>query len=930
MKIELKVNNRQYSYSFSDTTVTLLFYLRNVLHLTAAKNGCNEGHCGACTVIVDGKAVLACRKYLKDLNGAEVTTLESLSDKNRVHALIYSFALEGAVQCGFCTPGLIMSSKVLLEQNNSPDENDIKKALSKNICRCTGYVKIVNAVKKASVLLSEGKEWVDRKEILPDRKVSVGDSVVRIDSIQKASGETVFADDMVLDKMLYTKVLRSPYPHAEILNIDVSEAINYRDVVKIILAGDIPGKNLFGPIKKDQPVLAENRVLYIGDAIAAVFAESESGANEALEKIKVTYRRLPEVTDFKDSLEGKPAILHGESNIIAEMESGRGDIEAGFADADIIIEGEFDTQYVEHGYLEPESCIAQLDDDGILTVFVASQGPPMDVHEIAPVIDLPPEKIRIAGMPMGGGFGGKEDISVQIIASLGALATGKPVKYTFTRRESIMVTGKRNATHLKYKTGVTKDGILTAVKADITAKGGAYASVEEAVILRSVSFAAGPYTVPAAEVKARAVYLNHAPACAMRGFGNPTVTFGAETMMNKIAAELKLDPIDFRLKNVLKAGKPTITGDRPVYSIGIENCLKEVKNALMEYKKPEPKDGWETGIGIAASYKNVGLGIGMDDSAGAKGEILPDGTLVLHVGSVDMGQGANSAMAQILSESLNWPFNRITVHAADTKQDPLAGMTTASRQTFVSGNAVLKMAEKLKAAIADVIAVEYAVGKEKIIFKNNVFFTAETGRKIASLDDFITILNRKGVTVSAEAEYSAPRTNFALKEPAGGYNNQEDGRLHAAYCFAAQATILEVNKKTGRVNVLDVIIASDAGRVINRAAVEGQMEGGVVMGLGYALSEEFRQKDGKIITDTYARLGIRRIGQTPRIKCIIIENEHEEGPFGAKGMGELPLSMGAPSVVHALYDALGIWVPSIPAVPGKIVRELEKNISSQG
>lgn len=924
MKIKLKVNNRPYSYSFSDTTITLLFYLRNVLRLTAAKNGCNEGHCGACTVIVDGKAVLACRKYLKDLNGAEVTTLESLSDKNRVHTLIYSFALEGAVQCGFCTPGFIMSSRALLEKNSSPDENDIKSALSKNICRCTGYVKIVNAVKKASVLLAEGTEWIDRKEIFPDKKVSVGDSIIRIDSIQKASGETVFADDMIFDKMLYTKVLRSPYPHAEIMSIDTSEAINCRDVVKIILADDIPGENLFGPIKKDQPVLAKNRVLYIGDAIAAVFAESETAAEKALERIKVAYRRLPEVIDFKDSLEGKTAILHGGSNIIAEMESGRGDSEAGIANADIVIEGEFDTQYVEHGYLEPESCIAQLDNDGNLTVFVASQGPPMDVHEIAPVVDLPPEKIRIAGMPMGGGFGGKEDISVQIIASLGALATKRPVKYTFTRKESIMVTGKRNATILKYKTGVTKEGKLTAVIADITAQGGAYASVEEAVILRSVSFAAGPYTVPAAEVKARGVYLNHAPACAMRGFGNPTVTFGSETMMNKLAVRLKLDPIDFRINNALTAGRPTITGDRPVYSIGIVNCLKAVKNALAEYKKPEPKDGWEMGIGIAASYKNVGLGIGMDDSAGAKGEILPDGTLVLHVGSVDMGQGANSAMAQILSESLNWPFNHITIHAADTKNDPLAGMTTASRQTFVSGNAVLKMARKLKKAIADVIVDEYAIRKETIIFKNNAFYTEETDRKIVSFNGFITLLNKKGIKISAEAEYSAPRTKFALKEPAGGYKTPEDGRLHAAYCFAAQATILEVNRRTGKVNVLDVIIASDAGKVINRAAVEGQMEGGVVMGLGYALSEEFKQENGRIITDTYASLGIRRIRQTPGIKCIIIEDEHRDGPFGAKGMGELPLSMGAPSVVHALYDALGIWIHSIPVVPEKVLAEIKE------
>ena len=571
-----------------------------------------------------------------------------------------------------------MSAKVLLDNNTNPDENAIKKALSRNICRCTGYIKIINAVKSAAELLRGNTNWINRNTIIPERAVSIGESVIRIDSIQKAAGETIFSDDMYLED---------------------------------ILADDIPGENRFGPIKKDQPVLAEDRVRYIGDAIAAVYAESEAEAESALSKIQVDYKVLPYISESDEALSDSSIVLHEHGNIIAEMESGRGDIAEGFLDADIINEEDFHTQYVEHGYLEPESCIAQLNADGSLTVFVASQGPPMDIHEIAPVIGFPPERIQISGMPMGGGFGGKEDISVQIIASLGAVITGRPVKYTFTREESIAVSGKRNSTLLRYRLGANKNGKLTAVKADITANGGAYASVEEAVILRSVSFAAGPYTIPAAEVKAKAVYLNHAPACAMRGFGNPTVTFGSEMMMNMMADSLNLDPIDFRLMNILEPGKPTITGDRPETGVGISSCLKAVKKELSQYKKPIPKEGWNIGIGIAASYKNVGLGIGMDDSAGAAAKILPDGNLALHIGSVDMGQGANSAMAQILSDHLGWPFSRIIVHSADTKQDPPAGMTTASRQTFVSGNAVLKMSEKLKAELSSIVSDVYEVDK---------------------------------------------------------------------------------------------------------------------------------------------------------------------------------------------------------------------------
>ncbi len=925
MKIGLTVNGENYSFDFRDEGLTLLSYLRDILHLTATKNGCNEGHCGACTVILDGKAVLACRKFLKDLDGTRVYTLESLSDEESVHPLIYSFAKEGAVQCGFCTPGFIMSAKALLDRIPDPDEREIRKALTRNICRCTGYVKIIDAVKTAGELIRGNTDRVERKTILPDRSVSVGESVIRIDSIQKASGETIFADDMQLEGMLYTRVLRSPHPHAEILNIDIEKAAECSGVERIILAGDIPGENLFGPIKKDQPVLNDRRVLYIGDAVAAVFAGSEAEAEAALDEIIVDYKVLTTLTDPDEALSGSSVVLHGEDNIIARMESGRGDTDAGFKQAEVIIEDEFYTQYVEHGYLEPESCIARLEDDGGITVFVASQGPPMDAHEIASVIGIPVGKIRIAGMPMGGGFGGKEDISVQIIASLGALITGRPVKYTFTRRESISVSGKRNATRLRYRLGADKKGYLTAIEADITAMGGAYASVEEAVILRSVSFAAGPYTIPAAGVKARAVYLNHAPACAMRGFGNPTVSFGSEMMMNMMADKLKLDPIKFRLMNVLEIGKPTITGDRPLTGVGIGGCLKALQEELFRYEKPEPEEGWDIGIGIAASYKNVGLGIGMDDSAGAYARLLPGGDIALHLGSVDMGQGSNSAMAQIFSDNLGWPFRHIQVFSADTKRDPLAGMTTASRQTFISGNAVLKLAGTFKAKLFEHASGIYGVDIGDLGLRGRAFYRLSNGKSFASIDDLAELLEFNGKTVEAEAVFTAPQTSFALIEPEKGYEKPVDGRLHAAYCYAAQATILEVNRKTGKVNVLDVIIASDAGRVINRAAVEGQMEGGVVMGLGYALSEEFVQRDDRIISDSYARLGIRRIGLTPRIKCLIIEEPHDEGPYGAKGMGELPLSMGAPSVSHAIHDALGIWVKSIPAVPKKILAELKKS-----
>jgi CO/xanthine dehydrogenase Mo-binding subunit/aerobic-type carbon monoxide dehydrogenase small subunit (CoxS/CutS family) len=925
MRIDFTLNGQACAYEEGEGNATLLSYLRLAKRLVGTKNGCNEGHCGACTVIVDGKAVLACKTPVETLKGKEVWTIESLSNPDEIHCLVYAFAEAGAVQCGFCSPGFIMAAKALLDRDPNPPEEAIKKAFARNVCRCTGYVKILEAVALASRLMGEGKTWISRTALDKAEPARIGESIRRIDAIAKASGQMRFADDLVAEGMLHAKVLRSARPHAKILSIDAAEATDLPGVVKILLAKDIPGDNCYGPIRKDQPVLASDRVRYMGDALAAVFAETEAAGEAALKKIQVAYEDLPVLVGFDEALEPTAVRLHeGRDNTIAVMESGRGDVEKGFSSAALRIEGDYQTQYIEHGYLEPESCLALVDQEGVLTVYVASQGPPMDIAEIAPVVALPQEKIRIVGMPMGGGFGGKEDISVQIIAALGALATGRPVKYTFTRRESITVSGKRHATTMHYAVGVDAQGKITALQARIHALGGAYASVEEAVILRSASFAGGPYTIPAADVVAQAVYQTHAPACAMRGFGNPVATFGAETTMNKIAETLGIDPIELRLRNALEVGKPTLTGDRPTTSVGIKECLLAVQRALKDYVPPELGQEWASGIGIACSYKNVGFGIGMEDSGGATGEFRDDGRLLLRIGAVDMGQGSNSAMAQILSARLGWPVSRILVHAADTKLDPLAGMTTASRQTFITGNAVLAMADKLEEEMRSFASELLGLPSAALCLADSAFRRSDTGEALLSLEDLVDAARTKKHRLYAQARYVAPATKFNLKEPPQGYKTALEGKLHAAYCFAAQATALSVHRPTGTIKVHDVFIACDAGRVINRAGVEGQMHGGVMMGLGYAISEEYRENQGRPETDSFGKLGIPRIGQLPSIHCTIIENPHTDGPFGAKGMGELPLSMGAPSVAHAVRRAVGAWIHSLPLRPEKILAAMKE------
>jgi len=939
--VRFTVNGRALEAPVADPALPLLDWLREDLGLTAAKRGCAEGHCGTCTVLVNGRPVLACRQPLAELQGAQVLTLEGLSGPDSLHPLQLAFIREGAIQCGFCTPGMILAAKALLDREPDPSDRQVARALSPNLCRCTGYVKILKAVRQAAVWLRAGQESFRREDVLPADPAPFGRPVPRVDALAKATGECKFAGDLRFPGMLHAAVLRSEHPHAEILELEVSGAAARPGVEAVLTARDVPGRNAFGLLVADQPVFAVGKVRCVGDALAAVVAASEAEAREALAHIRVRYALLPVVDSPEEALrpgaprvherpaervgsEGEAAEASGPGeattpNLVARKRSGRGDVARGLAEAEEVLEDEYFTPFIEHAYLEPECGIGVPEPDGRVTVYVGSQGPWEDRRQVAAALGLAEERVRVAHLPLGGGFGGKEDITVQIIVALAALKTGRPVRLAYDRRESIRASVKRHAESLRYITGVKKDGTLTAVRARILADSGAYASVGEVVIQRAVSFGAGPYVVPHADIEALAVYTNNLPAGAMRGFGNPQVTFAAEVQLNRLAARLGLDPFEIRLRNILEEGRPTVTGERLRSSVGARACLEAVRAALRRAPPPAPRAGWKAGTGLACSYKNVGLGTGLDDYGGASGEVLPGGILRVRVGSADMGQGSDTTMAQIACQVLGWPYSRVVVESGDTDRDPASLITTASRQTFVTGNAVLAMARELQARLQAWLGGRFAVPAVGIELRGDVFVEAASGRSLAALPELAELAAADGVRLRAEARYSAPRTWPDLREPAGGDGGR---RLHAAYCFGAQAVSLEVEPSSGRVNVLRVIAASDVGRAVNPAAVEGQMEGGVVMGLGYALSEEFRLEQGRIVTDTLARLGLWRAAQVPPIECLIVENPHEEGPFGAKGMSELPVSMAAPAVVSALHDALGIWITRIPATPERILQAL--------
>lgn len=905
--------------------LTLLQFLRETMGLMGVKNGCGKGHCGACTVIIDGKAKRACLQRVSKLDGAVVETIENLSRDGQLHPLQKAFIYEGAVQCGFCTPGMIMAAKALLNRNLNPTDEEIKEALKHNLCRCTGYTSIIRAVKLAARLVRAQKKGTPISLDLPEE--NVGAAVIRKDVANKVMGRPLYADDLTAENMLYGKLLLSEHPHAEIVSIDTSEAEAMDGVVLVLTAKDIPGRNSFGLIVPQQPVLADKKVRYVGENIAVVYAETMAQAEAAVKKIKVEYKPLPGVFSPLEGMKEDAPKIHEDGNIMHHVKVRKGDIDKGFAEADVIIEGEYFTPMVEHAYLEPESALAKVEDDGTVVIWTGSQGSFAFQDMIAKSLDLPLEKVRVVYTPAGGAFGGKEEPTVQIHCALGALKTGRPVKMTLTREESIRMSTKRHAEYIYMRHGATKDGKLVAVESRAICDTGAYISLGKPVVFRSAVVAAGPYEVPHVKTDAYGVYTNHNPAGAFRGFGSTQVAFASEIQMDKLARALNMDPIEFRRKNALAEGKTTITGQVLGPGVGYLETLDAVEKGLRKIQV-KPRPGKKIGIGVASSYKNVGLGTGKPDGAGAELELLENGRILVKVGATDMGQGSDTVMAQIAAGAMGVDYQNFDVLSSDTALTPDGEMTTASRQTYVTGNAVLIAASQLKEKILDLASAEFAKDRTSLSLTGNGIMLSDNPERVISFQDIYQLAAQKGVKLTSFHYYNPP-TTYPLRESA----DHEPGvalekyNIHYAYCFGTQAAVVEVDEKTGEVEVLHVIAAQDAGKAIHPQNVHGQIEGSVVMGMGYALSEQYVQKEGQVVTDNLHKLKIPKISQAPEMETVIVEVQQPEGPFGAKGMGEVPINPTAPAIINAIYDAIGVRIDSLPATKEKILKALEDRIS---
>ena len=923
-----------------DPSKTLAEVLRYDLGLTGTKIGCNEAECGICTVIIDGEPVTSCVFPALKAQGMEVTTIEGLShpasqceedgscgcttvseellgeeEKVHVHPLQKAFVDQGATQCGFCTPGMIMTAKALLDKIPQPDEAQIKTALKDTYCRCTGYRAIVDAVKQASGQLDHTP--------LPKTKrplEAIGKPLPRPDAIEKVDGSAKFTDDYDFPGMLYGAVKRSLVPHARILKVDVSEAQNLEGVHAVLTAEDIPGDKNHGLIYNDWPVLCAEKVRYVGDAVAVVAADRPDIAEKALELIDVEYEMLDVVPDPVSAAKEDAADVHDKGNLLKHIHVSRGDIQKGFAEADVVIENTYHTPTTDHVFLEPECSIARYGEDGKLEVFVGSQIPFEDRRQIAKSLDISEDEVRVRGTLIGGGFGGKEDIAGQIHAALLTQKTGKPVKILYSRRESLIAHPKRHATVITIKTGAKRDGTLTAVQAELYGDTGAYASLGDKVMTRATTHAAGPYNVDHVKIDCYAMYTNNPPAGAFRGFGVTQSAFAVESNMDEAAHELGMDPLEFRRKNALRIGTKTTTGQVLQESVGMEKSIDRIEEELKEpfevdgkeYRFENPWKPIKVGEkvyawGMASAYKNTGLGGGAPDKSGAEVEVFEDGTAEVRAGGAEIGQGLVGVVVQVTAEELGLPFKKVKALMSDTDLTPDGGPTTASRQTYTSGNAARLAAVRVREILLGVTSERLDVSPKSLRFQEGMI--SHNGEGVP-LGEAVKWTKEDGLEAKARVMYEAPET-----QPLG-----EPGDMHFAYSYASQAALVEVDTGTGKVKVIRIVGAFDVGRAINPMALLGQIEGGAAMGLGNCLTEEFVTENGYVITDRLGQYKMPGIKHMPEFVTHIIEEETEEGPYGAKGVGEISSIPTSPAITNAVANAYGVRVMRLPLDQDSLLR----------
>jgi len=964
IQIKFTLNGLEQKFEVNPDEI-LLDFLREE-GLMSVKSGCGgRGDCGMCTVLINNKPVKSCLVKMSTINGKSIETLESLGTADNLHPLQNAFIETGAIQCGFCTPAQILTAKSLIQKNSNPSEQEIRKALSGVLCRCTGYVRIVDAVSRASAVMRGEKvpsyipqeikfgenigeinlpEAYYRKDgnkspLLPliltpngmKHLSEVGKSVHKVDSVKLATGKPAFTDDIHPNGMLYGALLTSPHAHAKIIDIDVSKAKQFPGVHAVLTYRDIPrvkyatgGQSFPQPLPHDQ-VSLDNKVRHVGDRVAIVAAETMEIANKALQLIDVEYEVLPYVLDCELAMSGNAPIIHDEEdtegifdasrNIVHHIEAEVGEPDTAFKDADKVLQGKYRTPKQQHAQMEPHVCITYFDEDNRLVVRTSTQVPFHVRRIISPLIGLPIKQIRVIKPRIGGGFGGKQEILLEDLCSFLTIATGRPVKMEFTRNQEFISGRSRHRQIIRYKIAV-KDEQVTAVELKLIGDTGAYGT--HALTVNMVGGFKGLtlYNAPNSRFICDVVYTNTPPAGAYRGYGAMQEQFAIEVLMEEIAEQLELDVVEFKKKNWLKLGESMHLArklgegregfDQSMATTAIGECVTVGLKATDYYKKRKAfsKESGDIRHGIGMSIMIHGSGIAGLDMGAATIKLNDDGSYNLLVGATDLGTGSDTILAQMAAEQLGVGVEDIIVYSSDTDFTPFDKGAYASSTTYISGGAVVKAAKKVREMILKHAVKMMRLENHQDLILENKLVKAPDGKQVSLEDVALSSLHQLD-----QHQIMATESNMSYVSPPP---------------TGAQFAEVTFNNKTGEVQIDRLLMIVDCGRVINPLTAAGQAEGGMAQALGFTMFEDtYFDNKGRITNDQLRTYRLYRADDVPPMDVIFVQTDEPTGPYGAKSVAEISVDGVAPALVNAIHNASGIWFRDLPITQDKIIKGLQ-------
>lgn len=905
--IRVTINREQYKIADEYLNYTLLRYLREVLLLTGSKCGCNRGQCGSCNVLIDGECKRSCLYKMSQLDGKDIVTIEGLSINGKLHPVQESFIKEGVMQCGYCTPGQIIAVVALLNKNPEPTRADIDKAFRGVLCRCASYPRVLQAIKRASAIMN-GREWTDEDHTSGDM---IGRSYPMYDAVDKVTGKLKYVDDYYVPGMLCGKIIFSEKPHAILKGIDKSEAEKAPGVVLVMTHEDVHDHK-HGTAVQDQPLLAFGEIRSIAEPIAVVFAETQDQADAAAKLVHIEYEELPAVFTAQEAIAPGAPLATKEGNVTSRSALVRGDVEKAFAESAAVVEGEFYSQRIDHVYIETEGAITIPHEDGTYTSISNTQGAFNARDAITAYLKIAPEKINMIQVQNGGSFGGKSDNLWRLLSVAASQITGRATRLHSSREETMRYHAKRHPFTMKYKVGADKDGRLTGIKVDMLADGGAYTYYSKRVIAQSVCYSSGPYYVPNFDSKCTAVYTNNVSSGAMRGYGAPQCLLGIESCMDELAEKLNMDPIELRRINAIRPGMEFGDGeiaDSGVFFVDTLDALEQkVKEQLIPLQEADPS----IGIGIASGWRHTGGGLGIVEEANCTMDLLDDGTVIARLALAEMGNESQVGVAQMIAKTLGVPFEDIRMQTNETAKMPWGPGVMASRGTLVWGHAAIKAAKALKRAMLELAGRVAMLDPEDLDMQDGVVVHKIKG-PVATRMELAAWARREVHPLTVSVLNTLPHTwepredcNATAEIPRDQY------KVHPTSAYVSAAVAIRLDEKTGQIKVLKIVEALDIGTVINPAAALRQAEGGILMGLGQALNEEFVIENGINVTDSLAKHKMIDMAGTPDIDVTFVEAYDPNGPMGAKGLGEIAMLPIMPAVSSAYYRLTGKRIRRMP------------------